>query len=362
MEAARNSNVVSPAPDALMMPAMERHELVDPTTGVAPELQNSRAPGTTRVQPILAIVVPCFDEALVLRHVAQRLTSLLGDLRENLRVAPESFIYFVDDGSVDQTWSIVRELHQGDPQIKGLKLTRNFGHQNALLAGLMGVRKHVDCAITMDADLQHDERAIYIFLERFRNGADIVNGVRRNPGTDSISKKLGSAMFYWLMRMMGANIIKDQPDYRLVSAKVLDALSDYPEVNLFLRGIFAGIGFKSEIVHYNERNRLAGSTHYSWIKMIGLALDGITSFSVMPLRMIAIGGSLITLFALAFSVFVVVSALRGNVIPGWASTVLPIYVLGGVQIVIIGLVAEYVGKIYSEVKRRPRFLREEELT
>ena len=332
-----------------------------PTTR-EPEHSRSRATEAARARPRLAIVVPCFDEALVLRHTAQRLTGVLRDLRESGRVAPESFIYFVDDGSVDQTWSILRELHQGDPQIRALKLARNFGHQNALLAGLMGVRNRVDCAITMDADLQHDEGAIYAFLDRFRNGVDIVNGVRRNPATDSISKKLGSATFYWLMRMMGAKIIKDQPDYRLISARVLEALADYSEVNLFLRGIFAGIGFKSEVVHYDERNRHAGSTHYPWIKMIGLALDGITSFTVMPLRMIALGGIVIILGALTISVFVVVSALRGNVVPGWASTVLPIYLLGGVQIMIIGLVAEYIGKIYSEVKRRPRFLREEELT
>ena len=288
--------------------------------------------------------------------------AVLCDLRENGKVAPESFIYFVDDGSVDETWNILRELHQGDPHVKALKLARNFGHQNALLAGLMGVRNCVDCVITMDADLQHDEAAIYAFLDRFREGADIVNGVRRNPANDSIGKKLGSATFYWLMKVMGAPIIKDQPDYRLISAQVLEAVADYSEVNLFLRGIFASIGFRSEVVHYAERNRHAGATHYSWVKMIGLAMDGITSFTVMPLRMIALGGIAITLVALTISLFVVVSALRGNVVPGWASTVLPIYMLGGVQIMIIGLVAEYVGKVYSEVKRRPRFLREEELS
>ena len=331
-------------------------------TAEAPEITSSRATESARALPRLAIVVPCFNEAQVLRHTAQRLAAVLGDLREHGRVASESFLYFVDDGSVDQTWSILCELHQANPQLKALKLARNFGHQNALLAGLMGVRNRVDCVITMDADLQHDEAAILTFLERFRNGIDIVNGVRRNSANDSMTKKLGSATFYWLMRLMGTKIIKNQPDYRLISAPVLEALALYPEVNLFLRGIFAGIGFKSEIVFYDERDRHAGSTHYSPIKMIGLALDGITSFTVMPLRMIALGGTLITLVALAISVFIIVSALRGNVVPGWASTVLPIYVLGGLQIMIIGLVAEYVGKIYSETKRRPRFLCQEELT
>jgi len=327
-----------------------------------PEFSVSPTTEAARTRPRLAIVVPCFDEALVLRHTAERLKGVLRDLRESDHVAPGSFVYFVDDGSVDQTWSIIRELHQEDPHIKAVKLARNFGQQNALLAGLLGVRNRVDCVITMDADLQHDEGAIYHFLERFRNGVDIVNGVRRNRAADSIGKKLGSATFYWLMRTMGAKIIKDQPDYRLISARVLEALAQYPEVNLFLRGIFAGIGFRSEIFHYDERDRHAGATRYSGVKLIGLALDGITSFTVMPLRMIALGGTLITVVALALSVFIVVSALRGNVVPGWASTVLPIYLLGGVQIMIIGLVAEYIGKIYSEVKRRPRFLCEEELT
>ncbi|MFZ0890259.1 MAG: glycosyltransferase family 2 protein [Candidatus Binataceae bacterium] len=314
-----------------------------------------------RARPRLAIVIPCFNEEPVVRETAERVVGVLRDLQATEQIAPDSFIYFIDDGSSDRTWKLFCELNQANPQIKGLKLARNFGHQNALLAGLMGVRGRADCVVSIDADLQQDERAIYAFLEKYRQGADIVNGVRRSAGTDSVTKKLGSAIFYWLMRAMGTKIIRDQPDYRLISAKVLDALMDYKEVNLFLRGIFAGIGFKSEIVYYDERERRAGTTHYSIAKMIGFALDGITSFSVMPLRMIAVGGILITLVALAIGAFVVLSALRGNVVPGWASTVLPIYVLGGLQIMIIGLVAEYIGKIYSEVKQRPRFLREEEL-
>lgn len=319
------------------------------------------APEPARTRPRLAIVVPCFNEAPVIRDTTGRLVSLLRDLREKGQIAPDSFLYFVDDGSVDSTWSMLRELHQSDPEVKALKLARNFGHQNAVLAGLLSVRHRADCVISMDADLQQDEQAIYSFLDKYRNGADIVYGVRRDAGSVPISKKLTSWIFYWLMSSMGARVVRDHPDYRLASAKVLDTLADYKEVNVFLRGIFANMGFKSDVVYFDTRDRMAGTTHYSWTKMIGLALDGVTSFSVAPLRMIAIGGVLITLGALAIAIFVVISALRGDVVPGWASTVLPIYVLGGLQIMTIGLVAEYIGKIYSEVKQRPRFISEQEL-
>jgi glycosyltransferase involved in cell wall biosynthesis len=336
--------------------------------GFAPVIKNNlnyeqpTLPDQVRARPRLAIVVPCFNEELVIRESAKRLASVLDDLKEKERIASESFLYFVDDGSIDETWSRLCELNQADRQIKALKLARNFGHQNAVLAGLLSVRDRADCVISMDADLQHDEHAIYQFLDKYRDGADIVNGIRRNSGSDSLSKKLGTAAFYWLMTSMRTGVLRDQPDYRLVSSRVLNTLADYKEVNLFLRGIFANMGFQSEVVDFDVHQRFAGTTHYSWAKMIGLALDGITSFSVAPLRMIAVGGLLITLIAFAMCVYVVVMAARGHVVPGWASTVLPIYVLGGIQIMIIGLVAEYIGKIYSEVKQRPRFVAEQELT
>ena len=324
--------------------------------------RESTAPDSARTRPRLAIVVPCFNEALVIRETIRRLVAIIRDLREKELIAHESFLFFVDDGSVDNTWNALCELNQSEPEVKALKLARNFGHQSAVLAGLLAVRHRADCIVSMDADLQHDEQAIYAFLEKYRNGVDIVYGVRRDAGNVPMSKKLGSSTFYWLMNIMGAKVIKDHPDYRLISAKVLDTLADYKEVNVFLRGIFANMGFRSEVVPFDVRDRAAGETHYSWTKMIGLALDGITSFSVVPLRIIAIGGVLITLGALAVAVFVVVSAMRGDVVPGWASTVLPIYVLGGIQIMTIGLIAEYIGKIYSEVKHRPRFVSEQELS
>jgi len=328
------------------------------------ELDNREpgAPDLARTRPRLAIVVPCFNEGPVIRETVRRLVGVIRDLRDKGQIARDSFLFFVDDGSVDNTWSVLREMNETEPEVKALKLARNFGHQSAVLAGLLSVRHRADCIVSMDADLQHDEQAIYAFLEKYRQGADIVYGVRRDAGNVPISKKLGSSTFYWLMRTMGAKVIKDHPDYRLISARVLDTLADYKEVNVFLRGIFANMGYKSEVVEFDVRDRAAGETHYSWTKMIGLALDGVTSFSVTPLRAIAVGGVLITLGALAVAIFVVVSAIRGNVVPGWASIVLPIYVLGGLQIMTLGLVAEYIGKIYSEVKRRPRFISEQELS
>jgi glycosyltransferase involved in cell wall biosynthesis len=333
-----------------------------PLTRHDPNYQEPTAPDLARTRPRLAIVIPCFNEELVIGESVRRLAAVLRDLREKGQVAPESFLFFVDDGSSDKTWELLRELNESNPEVKGLKLARNFGHQNAVLAGLLTVRHRADCVISMDADLQHDEQAIYDFLGKYSQGADIVYGVRRDAGNVPLSKKVGSSLFYWLMTSMGAKVVKDHPDYRLISARVLDTLADYKEVNVFLRGIFANMGFRSEVVYFDVHDRAAGTTHYSWRKMIGLALDGVTSFSVVPLRIIAIGGVLITLGALAVAVFIVVSALRGDVVPGWASTVLPIYVLGGIQIMTIGLVAEYIGKIYSEVKQRPRFISEQELS
>jgi glycosyltransferase involved in cell wall biosynthesis len=333
-----------------------------PLTRHDPNYHESTAPDLARTRPRLAIVVPCFNEELVIGESVRRLAAVLRDLREKGQVAPESFLFFVDDGSSDKTWELLRQLNESNPEVKGLKLARNFGHQNAVLAGLLTVRHRADCVISMDADLQHDEQAIYDFLGKYSQGADIVYGVRRDAGNVPLSKKVGSSLFYWLMTSMGAKVVKDHPDYRLISARVLDTLADYKEVNVFLRGIFANMGFRSEVVYFDVHDRAAGTTHYSWRKMIGLALDGVTSFSVVPLRIIAIGGVLITLGALVMTAYIIVSAMRGHVVPGWASTVLPIYVLGGIQIMTIGLVAEYIGKIYSEVKQRPRFISEQELS
>ncbi|MBA3320980.1 MAG: glycosyltransferase family 2 protein [Pyrinomonadaceae bacterium] len=317
-----------------------------------------------RSQPVLAVVVPCFDEALVIEETARRLLVVLDELMARHVIAPSSFVYFVDDGSADQTWELIKELHRnggGGRAVKGLKLARNVGHQNALLAGLLNVKDRADCVISMDADLQHDERALPAFVEKYQAGADIVFGVRADRRTDSRYKKATALFFYKLMRLMGVKLIANHADYRLSSRKALDALAAYGEVNLFLRGIFLDIGLKSETVTFEVRQRHAGRSKYSSRRMLSFALDGITSFSVTPLRFVTLTGVLVFVLSFVLACYVLFTALWGNVVPGWASTVLPIYFLGGLQIMMTGLVGEYLGKIYQEIKARPRYIKDEEL-
>ena len=311
--------------------------------------------------PVLAVVVPCLNEELVIERTAERLVALLRRLSEAGQIDAASFIYFVDDGSHDQTWSIAETLHQRNSMVKGLKLARNVGTQNALLAGLLGVKDHVDCVVTIDADLQQDEEVIDIFLEKYRQGAHIVYGVRRRHDTGAPFKRLTSWVFYNLLELMGARIIKHHSEYRLVSRKALEAIAQYPEYNLFLRGIFVDIGYRSESVTFDVRRRAGGKSKHGLRKLMSLALEGITSFSVVPLRLVTGAGVLIFLFSCGMTLFYLYEKFMGRTPPGWAGTVIPIYFLGGVQIVFLGLVGEYIGKIYKEVKSRPRFLKDEEL-
>lgn len=312
--------------------------------------------------PTLAMVVPCFNEAQVITTTAQRLHTVIQSLIHQNKISSQSFIYFVDDGSNDQTWSLIEELHQNDPIFKGLKLSRNFGHQNALLAGLISVKNYIDCAISIDSDLQQDETAIPLFIEKFTHGAEVVFGVRNDRNTDSVLKKNTALFFYNLMSYMGIKIIKNHADYRLVSKKVIGVLEEYQEVNLFLRGIFTDLGFKTDIVYFDVRERYAGESKYSFKKMLKFALDGITAFSITPLRIISILGFIIFILSLASSVFVLFSKIfNGRAVLGWASTVLPIYLIGGFQVMCLGIVGEYVGRIYKEVKARPRFIKDTEL-
>ena len=331
------------------------------TTRGATPAATGPARGGDAPPPVLAVVVPCFDEEPVVRRTAARLLELLRRLTAAGRIDAASFVYFVDDGSRDGTWAAVEELHGADAAVKGLRLARNTGTQNALLAGLLGVRERADCVVTIDADLQQDESVIETFLEKFRAGAHIVYGVRRTRSSDSAWKRATSSFFYNLMRLMGARIIKHHSEYRLVSRKAIDAIAEYREYNLFLRGIFVDIGYRSEIVRFDVRRRDAGKSKHSFRKLAALALDGITSFSVVPLRLVTVAGALIFLFSCAMTLFYVYHKFRGNTPPGWAGTIIPIYFLGGVQIMFLGLVGEYVGKIYKEVKARPRFIRDEEL-
>lgn len=311
--------------------------------------------------PVLAIVVPCLNEELVVEETAGRLRDLLGRLTAARKIDPASFIYFVDDGSRDRTWLLIEKMHAIDDRIKALKLSRNVGTQNALLAGLLAIKEHVDCAITIDADLQQDEQAMDTFIEKYQQGAHIVYGVRRRHAQTAPLKRATSWFFYNLLSLMGARIIKHHSEYRLVSRKALDAIAQYGEYNLFLRGIFVDIGYRSETVVFDVRPRAIGKSKHGLRKLASLALDGITSFSVVPLRLVTCAGALIFLFSVAMTLFYLYHKIMGHTPPGWAGTIIPIYFLGGVQIMFLGLVGEYIGKIYKEVKHRPRFIKEQEL-
>lgn len=322
-------------------------------------VKTSSAEGDT--SPVLAVVVPCFNEELVVEETARRLIELLGRMIAAREIEPSSFLYFVDDGSRDATWQLVEKMHALDNRIKALKLSRNVGTQNALLAGLLSIKDHVDCVITIDADLQQDEGAMETFIEKYRQGAHIVYGVRRRHDQNSPLKRAASWFFYNLLWVMGARIIKHHSEYRLVSRKAIEAIAQYREYNLFLRGIFVDIGYRSETVVFDVRPRVTGKSKHGLRKLASLALDGITSFSIVPLRLVTCAGALIFLFSCAMTLFYLYHKMKGQTPPGWAGTIIPIYFLGGVQIMFLGLVGEYIGKIYKEVKARPRFIKDEEL-
>ncbi|HEY1726352.1 MAG TPA: glycosyltransferase family 2 protein [Steroidobacteraceae bacterium] len=304
----------------------------------------------------LSLVVPCHNEEPVVMHTARLLLQLLDEQRAAGRCGARSLVLFVDDGSTDATWTLIEQLAHAHPgYIAGLRLSRNVGHQNALLAGL--TLAPGDVLISLDADLQDDLEVIPQMLDYYRNGHDIVYGVRAQRATDTRMKRLTAAAFYRLLRRLGVDVIDNHADFRLMSRRAIEMLRQYGEVNLFLRGIVRLIGLPSAQVYYQRRERVAGSTKYPWSRMSALAMDGITSFSVVPLRVISMLGLLTSVFALAVSIWVVFVALtKPSAVPGWASTVLPITFIGGVQILSIGVLGEYIGKIYMETKRRPRFI------
>jgi glycosyltransferase involved in cell wall biosynthesis len=315
----------------------------------------------TPIQPLLSIVVPCFNEEQVLPTTAQLLLAVLEDLKMKTKISPESFIYFIDDGSGDATWKIIEELHDSNPAVKGLKLAHNAGHQHALLAGMLSLRGKIDCTISADADLQDDISAIEGMIDEYCKGCDIVYGIRKEREHDTLLKKTSALAFYRLMKLMGIDIVYNHADFRLISRRALETLSEFREVNLFLRGIIPLLGFRTAQIYYNRLERSAGVSKYNLRKMLSLAFDGITSFSVVPLRIISVLGLFFSCLSLSLGVWVFVSYLLGRTVPGWASTVLPIYVIGGIQLLSIGLIGEYLGKIFKEVKARPRYIIEQEL-
>ncbi|AGE23658.1 putative glycosyltransferase [Geobacillus sp. GHH01] len=306
-------------------------------------------------KPLLAIVVPCYNEEEVLPETARRLTALLEQLLEEGAVAIGSHIVFVDDGSRDRTWALIEEESERNPFVSGVKLARNVGHQRALLAGLETVRAYADCAVSIDADLQDDVEAIREFVQKYREGYDIVYGVRRSRKTDTWFKRTTAQAFYRFMRAIGIELIYNHADFRLMSKRALDELSRYTEVNLFLRGLVPLVGFRSTCVFYDRHERWAGQSKYPLKKMLAFAFDGITSLSVAPIRAITLIGFLAFLASGAAGLYALISKLLGHAESGWTSLMISVWFIGGLVLMSLGLIGEYIGKIYQEVKRRPRF-------
>lgn len=307
--------------------------------------------------PTLAIVVPCYNEELVLPKTHEKLAGQLSTLMKSAQIGDKSFVCFIDDGSRDATWNHIADYAKSSKHVRGIKLSRNFGHQNALLAGLMEVRKKADCVISIDADLQQDEHAISEFMSKYAEGVDIVYGVRGDRRSDGFFKRTSANIFYGLMAMMGVRLERNHADYRLMSKRAIDALSEYEEDNLFLRGIVPQIGFKQSVVYFDVRGRELGETKYTLKRMISFALNGITSFSITPLRIVTALGFLFTFFSAIMSGYILIMKLvYETAVPGWASVVLPIYLLGGIQLLSVGVIGEYVGRVYLESKRRPRYI------
>lgn len=306
----------------------------------------------------LAIVVPCYNEQEVLPEACRRLVALLKRLELTGKLSSSSRIYFVDDGSRDDTWSIIKSFSRSGLPVTGIKLTRNRGHQNALLAGMFLAEG--DAVVSIDADLQDDINAIDRMLDEYRSGSDIVYGVRAKRETDTSFKRFTAETFYRMIAALGAQTVFNHADYRLLSRRAIENLKQFREVNLFLRGIVPLIGYRSSIVTYERTARFAGESKYPLRKMLGLALDAVTSFSVTPLRIIALIGFLVFIFTVIMSAYVLwVRLFTEQGVPGWASTLLPLYFLGGVQILCLGVIGEYLGKLYAESKDRPRFFVEE---
>ncbi len=308
---------------------------------------------------ILYLVVPCYNEEEVLSHTSSVLKTKINNLVGKNLISPNSKILFVDDGSKDSTWDIISSLHKEDNLFSGVKLSRNKGHQNALLAGLMTARDNADIAISLDADLQDDVNAIDGFIEEYRNGCDIVYGVRSRRDTDTFFKRNTARGFYRFMRAMGVDIVDDHADYRLMSKRALDGLADFGEVNLFLRGIVPLIGYKHGFVEYERGERFAGESKYPLKKMLAFAIDGITSFSIKPIRFVTTLGMLIFITSIAMLLYFFIIKLLGKTVQGWATLMGSIWMIGGIQLLCLGIVGEYIGKIYKEVKQRPKFIIED---
>ena len=309
--------------------------------------------------PVLAIVVPCYKEEAVLHETHKRLSQLLDRLTTEERISPKSYILYVNDGSSDRTWEIIKEFYKNTSYACGLNLAGNVGHQNALMAGLNAVKERCDAAISIDADLQDDVKVIPEMVERYMEGNDIVYGVRRERKTDTFFKRTTALAFYRLMKTMGAKSVYNHADYRLMSSRAIQQLCRFRERNLYLRGLVPLIGYQTACVYYNRDKRFAGESKYPFKKMLNFAIDGITSFSVKPVRMIFWLGCIFLLIALCVTIWTLRAYFLHDTVPGWSSLMISLWLVGGTILVSLGIVGEYIGKIYIEVKDRPRYNEEE---
>ena len=308
------------------------------------------------MNPILYIVIPCYNEEEVLPVTSGMFRDEIRDLIEKDKISSESRVLFVDDGSRDSTWQIISSLALEDPVFTGIRQSRNRGHQSSVLAGLMEAKDRADIVISIDCDGQDDVTAMEDMVDAYADGCDIVYGIRSNRASDTFFKRSSAQLYYKLLNAMGAEVVYNHADYRLTSSKVLQEFANFKEVNLYLRGMFPLVGFKSTSVYYERHERLAGTSHYSLAKMLGLAFDGITSLSIKPIRMIAVIGAIMSFLSFIGIIWAVVDRFMGNTVPGWASTVVIIFLTCGLQMLSLGVIGEYIGKIYMESKHRPRYI------
>lgn len=305
---------------------------------------------------ILYLVVPCYNEEEIIERSIEKLKEKVNRLISEHKISPKSKIMFVNDGSRDKTLSMLHKAAKEDSMISVLGFSANFGHQSAILAGMMYSREHADMAVTIDADLQQDIEALDKFIACYMDGSEVVYGVRNDRNTDSFFKKTTATMYYKLLHWLGCDIITNHADYRLMSKKALNALSEYKEVNLFMRGLVPTMGFPSDVVYFDVKEREAGTSKYTLKKMMTLAINGVTSLSIKPLRLIFVLGMLACLFAVGMSIFIFVDWLNGNTVPGYATTIMTQLIMEGVTLVSLGIIGEYIGKIYLESKNRPRYI------
>lgn len=307
----------------------------------------------------LYLAIPCYNEEEVLRDSAGKLLNKYDNMMAEGKITSDSKIVFIDDGSKDKTWGIIKELHNENPVFQGIKLSRNRGHQNALLCGLMTLKDKADAVISIDADLQDDINTFDEMVQKYEEGCDVVYGVRSKRETDTFFKRFTAEAFYKILNKMGAKVIFNHADFRLMSKRALEAFSLYKETNIFLRGMVPLIGYKSDVVTYERTERLAGESKYPLKKMLALAWEGITSLSIQPIRMITWLGAIVFAISIIMIIYSLVSFFVGAATTGWASTLCSIWAIGGLQLLAIGIIGEYIGKIYLETKQRPRFIVEE---